>query len=86
MIFFVLIEILSFDKMDQEFFQAVVMTVREHNCITWTLTKDLEKMIDVNYTMCCFQQILEAAPYKTAIMQPLTLHLTKHPSKNSKAC
>ena len=33
---------------------------------------------------CCFEQILEAASYKTATVQPLTSHLTNHPSKTSK--
>ena len=29
-------------------------------------------------TACCFEQILEAAPYKTAVVQPLISYLTNH--------
>ena len=35
---------------------------------------------------CCFEQILEATPYKTAIVPPLTSHLTNNPSKMNKSC
>ena len=41
----------------------------------WKLHKD---------AACCFEQILEAAPYKTAAVQPFTSHLTNDPSKTSK--
>ena len=37
----------------------------------WELYKD---------TACCFEQILEAAPHKTATVQPITYHLTNHQS------
>ena len=33
---------------------------------------------------CCFVQILETAPHKTAAVQPLTSHLTKHLSEMKK--
>ena len=36
--------------------------------------------------MCCFEQILEATPYKTADLQPLTSILTNHLSKINKIC
>ena len=35
---------------------------------------------------CCSEQILEAAPYDSADIQPLTSHLTNHPNKTSKTC
>ena len=35
-----------------------------------------------NDAMCYFEQILEAAPYKTATVRSLTSHLENHPSKN----
>ena len=38
----------------------------------WEIHKDIA---------CCFEQKLEAAPYKTAAVRPLTTHLTNHPSK-----
>ena len=34
----------------------------------------------------CFEQIFEAVPYKSAIVWPLTSHLTNHPSKINKTC
>ena len=43
----------------------------------WELHKD---------AACCFEQILEASPLKTAAVQPLTSHLANHISKMSKTC
>ena len=60
------------------------MLVLLYGCTNWTLMKYLKKMRDGNYP--CFKQILEAVPYKTAAVQPLTSHLTNHPSKTSKKC
>ncbi len=34
----------------------------------------------------CFELILEAALYKTAVIRPLTYHLTNHSSKTSEKC
>ena len=36
--------------------------------------------------LCCFEQILGAAPYRRAVLWPFTSHLTNHPSKRSKIC
>ena len=33
-----------------------------------------------------FEQILEVAPYKAAVVCPLTSHFTNHPIKMSKTC
>ena len=38
------------DKMKCSFFQAVVISILLYGCTTWTLTKQLEKKIDGNYT------------------------------------
>ena len=38
------------DKIKQEFFQAVAMSVLLYGCTTWILTKDLEKKLDRNYS------------------------------------
>ena len=38
------------DKMERSFFQAVVVSILLYECITWTLTKRLEKKLDGNYT------------------------------------
>ena len=35
---------------------------------------------------CCFEQILKAAPYKTAAVQPLMSDFSKHPNKTNKTC
>ena len=37
-------------KMKQSFFQAVVISILLYGCTTWTLTKQLEKKLDSNYT------------------------------------
>ena len=38
------------DKMKRTFFQAAVVSILLYGCTTWTLTKQLEKKIDGNYT------------------------------------
>ena len=38
------------DKMKHSFFQAAVMSILLYGCTTWTLTKQLEKKLDGNYT------------------------------------
>ena len=44
------------DKMKRSFFQAAVMSILLYGCITWTLTKRLEKKLDSNYTQECCEQ------------------------------
>ena len=38
------------DKMKRSFFQAAVVSIQLYRCTTWTLTKQLEKKLDGNYT------------------------------------
>ena len=38
------------DKMKRSFFQAAVMSILLYGCTTWTLTKQLEKKLNGNYT------------------------------------
>ena len=38
------------NKMKHSFFQAAVMSIPLYGCTTWTLTKQLEKKLDGNYT------------------------------------
>ena len=38
------------DKMKRSFFPAAVMSILLYGCTTWTLTKQLEKKLDGNYT------------------------------------
>ena len=41
------------DKLKQEYFQAVAMSVLLYHCTTWTLMKSLEKKLE-NYTRMLF--------------------------------
>ena len=38
--------------MKHSFFQAAVVSILLYGCTTWTLTKQLEKKLDGNYTIC----------------------------------
>ena len=38
------------DKMKRSFFQAAVVSILLYGCTTWSLTKQLEKKLDGNYT------------------------------------
>ena len=38
------------DKMKRSFFQAAVVSILLYGCTNWTLTKQLEKKLDDNYT------------------------------------
>ena len=38
------------DRMKRSFFQAAVISILLYGCTTWTLTKQLEKKLDGNYT------------------------------------
>ena len=38
------------DKMKRSFFQVAVVLIMQYRCPTWTLTKQLEKKLDDNYT------------------------------------
>ena len=38
------------DKIKRSFFQATVVSILLYGCTTWTLTKRMEKKLDVNYT------------------------------------
>ena len=63
------------------------MTSLLYGCTTHTATKCLEKkaLLELHkYNECCFEQILEAAPHKTASVRQLISHLTDHPSKANK--
>ena len=56
-----------FDKIELEFLQAVAVSLLLYSCTTWTLTTRLEKKLR-KVTVCSFEQILEAAPHKTAVV------------------
>ena len=38
------------DKIKSSFFQAAIISILLYGCTTWTLTKQLEKRLDGNYT------------------------------------
>ena len=77
---------LTSDKSKWEFFQAVAMWVQLYDCTTYTLTKYLEKNLNGTIHRSCFEQILETAPSKTAVVWPLTSHHINHQSNTNKTC
>ena len=56
------------DKIKHSFFQAVVVSILLYGCTTWTLTKQLEKKLDGNYT-----RMLQAI-----LNKPWQQHPTRH--------
>ena len=70
------------DKMKCSFFQAVVVLILLYGCTTWTLTKQLEKKLDSNYT-----RMLRAILNKSWLQHPtrhqlsVTYHLSRKLSK-----
>ena len=70
------------DKMKRSFFQAAVVLILLYGCITWTLTKRLEKKLDGNYT-----RMLRAILNKSWQQHPtrnnytVTYHLSRKLSK-----
>ena len=38
------------DQIKRSFFQTAVVSIQQHGCTTWTLTKRMEKKLDGNYT------------------------------------
>ena len=65
------------DKIKQEFFQALAMSVLLYGCTIWTKKKSKYELGG------CFKQIPEAALYKTAVLWPLTSHFTNYCRKMS---
>ena len=61
------------DKMKRSFFQAAVVSILLYGCITWTLTKWLEKKLDGNYT-----RMLRAIMNKSWQQQPTRHQLYGH--------
>ena len=64
------------DEIKWEFFPAVAVSVQLYGCTTSPEMKHLEKKL-----MRTTQECKTAVPSKTAFAQPLTSHLTNHPSK-----
>ena len=68
------------NKIKHEFLQTIAMPEQLYGYITWALMKCFEKssMRTIKDLVCCFKQIPEAASYKTAVVGPLTSHLTNN--------
>ena len=61
------------NKMKRSFFQAAVVSILLYGCTTWTLTKQLEKKLDGNYT-----RILRAILNKSWRQHPTKHQLYGH--------
>ena len=61
------------DKMKRGFFQAAVVSILLYGCTTWTLTKQLEKKLDGNYT-----RMLRAILNKSWQQHPTRCQLYSH--------
>ena len=76
-------------KFDRDFFQAVVVSALLYGCTSLTLTKCMEKKLDVNYTKMLRAFLNKSGkqpPHKTAVVRTLTSHLANHPSETNKTC
>ena len=76
------------DKMKRSFFQAAIVSILLYGCTTWTLTKQMEKKLDGNYTRMLRailnkswrqhptkQQLYDHQP---PIMKPIKVKRTRH--------
>ena len=70
------------DEIKQEFFQALAMSVLQYSCTAWIEEKAWWELCK-DAAACSFEQILAAAPNKTAVARPLVSHLTNYSSKTS---
>ena len=65
------------NKMKRSFFQAAVVSILQYGCTTWSLTKQMEKKLDGNYTRM-LRAILNKSwrqPHpKAAAVRPPTSH------------
>ena len=61
------------EKMKCSFFQAAVVSILLYGCTTWTLTKQMEKKLDGNYT-----RMLQAILNKSWRQHPTKQHLSGH--------
>ena len=70
-------------KIQQEFFQAVAISVLMYDNIPLNLMKRLLKKLDGNYTrmLHAVLKILKTAPHKTAAVWSPTSHIINYPSK-----
>ena len=69
------------NKIKQDFFQAVAVSILLYGCTTWSLTKCMEKKLDGNYTRMVHAILNESWKQsfpQIAAAQLLTFHLKNH--------
>ena len=69
------------DKMKRSFFQAAVVSILLYGCTTWTLTKQLEKKLDGNYTRMLRAILYKSWPQHQSHQQTVTYHQSRKLSK-----
>ena len=67
------------DKIKRNFFQAAIVSILIYGCVTWTLTKSIEKMLDGNFT-----RMLQAILNKSCNQHPTKQQLYGHLLPTSK--
>ena len=72
------------NKIKCNFFRAVVVSILQYGCTTWTLTKHIEKKLDGNCTRSYIKLILKVTSQKTAAVWSPTTHLKEHPNLTNK--
>ena len=71
------------DKMKRSFFQAVVVLILLYEWTTWTLTKQLEKKLDDNYSRMLWTILNKSwrqHPHKAPNIRPPASHHENYPS------
>ena len=71
------------DEMKRSFSQAAFVSILLYGCITWTLTKRLEKNLDGNYTRilrAILNKSWRTTLYKAPTIQPPASHHVNYPS------
>ena len=66
------------DEIKLNFFQAAILSIIQHGCTIWTLTKRREKKLDENCT-----RMLRAILNKSWKIHPTKQQLEKHPNKKN---
>ena len=77
------------DKMKRSFFQAAVISILLYGCTTRTLTKQLEKKLNGNYTRMLWAILNKSRrqhPNKAPTIRPPASHHKNHPSWTNQIC
>ena len=73
-ILYFILSVISDFQMKHSFFQAAIVSIMLYGCTTWTLSKQLEKKLDGNYTRM-LRAILNRSWWQHPIRQQLFGHL-----------